>query len=55
MFTNNKFVQLMQEAEGDSMNFLDNKFLALREGSQADNDRKSLRSLLNQDPVTLHD
>ena len=33
MFTNTKFAVLMQEAEGDSTNFLDNKFLTLRQES----------------------
>ena len=45
----------MQEAEGDSTNFLDNKFLTLRQESMTDNDRKSLRSLLRRDPWTLQD
>ena len=47
MFTNTKFVLLMQEAKGDSTSFFDNKFLTLRQETSIDNDQKSLRSLLN--------
>ena len=55
MLTNTKFTMLMQEAEGDSASFLDSKFLSLRQESKTDNDQRSLRSLLRQDPETLQD
>ena len=55
MFTNTKFTLLMQEAEGDSPNFLDRKFLSQRKENQTENDPKSLRSLLSQDPGTLQE